>query len=174
MEKIYKGSIKKDHLTIALIIGGLGALLVIVPLIVFYLWISNVTGEGTPLGDIIINVSFFIALFLIGSVACFYLVWRGAHERVTVDHGAIASYTTFFSRTIPALNIDKIMICDKERPIVIYDTGGDVKRMRLPAWKSNDYIDRLVGDLKPINPNIAVVDLRKDAGAEVRYEEAGP
>ncbi|HUL62709.1 MAG TPA: hypothetical protein VLT35_06565, partial [Methanocella sp.] len=158
----------------ALVIGGLGALLVIAPLIVFYLWISTVTGQGTQLGDIIVNVSFFIALFLLGSLACFYLVWRGAHERVTIDRGAMTYYAPFFSRTIPALNIDKLMIFDRERPVVIYDAGGDVKRMRLPAWKSNDYIDRLAGDLKPINPNIEVVDLRKDAGAEVRYEAAGP
>jgi hypothetical protein len=82
-------------------------------------------------------------------------------------------YTTFFSKTIPALDIDKIMIFDKERPVVIYDAGGDLKRLKLPVWKSNDYLDSLIADLKPINPNIDVVDLRKDAGIEVRYEEAG-
>jgi hypothetical protein len=174
MEKIYKGSFREDHLPIALVIGGLGALLVIMPLIVFYLWINDVTSEGTQFGDIALNVGFFIALFLIGSGACFYLVWRGTHERVTVDSGAMSYYATFFSRKIPALEIEKIMIFDKERPIIIYDIGGDMKRIKLPVWKSNDYIDRLVGDLKPINPNIDVVDLRKDANVEVRYEEVGP
>ncbi len=174
MVKIYKGSIRKDHLPIALIIGGLGALLVIIPLIVFYLWIKNAESEGTQLADIWFNVGIFIALFLIGSAACFYLVWRGTREKVTVDEGAITYYTTFFTKKLPALDIDKVMIFDKERPIIIYDVGGDKKRLKLPVWKSNDYIDRLVADLKPINPNIDVVDLRKDADVEVRYEEAEP
>jgi hypothetical protein len=144
------------------------------PLIVFYLWIRNAESEGTQLADIWFNVGIFITLFLIGSAACFYLVWRGTHERVTVKDGAMTYYTTFFSKTIPALDIEKIMIFDKERPIIIYDIGGDMKRLKLPAWKSNDYIDRLADDLKPINPNIDVVDLRKDADVEVRYEEAEP
>lgn len=174
MVKIYKGSVRKDHLPIALIIGSLGALLVIMPLIVFYLWIKTEESQGVQLGDIALNVGFFIALFLISSAACFYLVWRGTREQVTVDEGAITYYATFFTKTLPALNIDKIMIFDKERPIIIYDVGGDMKRLRLPVWKSNDYIDRLVADLKPINPNIDVVDLRKDADVEVRYEEAEP
>jgi hypothetical protein len=173
MVKVYKGSIMKDHLLIALIIGGLGALLVIMPLIVFYLWIRNAESEGVLLSDIWFNVGIFIALFLIGSAACFYLVWRGTREKVTIDSGAMTYYTTFFSKTIPALDIDKIMIFDKERPVVIYDAGGDLKRLKLPVWKSNDYMDSLVADLKPINPNIDVVDLRKDADVEVRYEEAG-
>ncbi len=172
MVKIYKGSIMKDHLLIALIIGGLGALLAIMPLTVFYLWIRNAESEGILPGDIWFNFGIFIAPFLIGSAACFYLVWRGMRERVTVDGGAM-TYYTFFSKTIPVLDIDKIMIFDKERPVIIYDVGGDLKRLKLPVWKSNDYVDSLIADLKPINPNIDLVDLRKDAGIEVRYEEAG-
>jgi hypothetical protein len=174
MEKIYRGSIRKDHLPIALIIGGLGALLVLMPLIVFYLWINDIESQGIQLGDIWFNVVIFIALFLVGSLACFYLVWRGMHERVTVNDGAMTYYTTFFSKTMRAMDIDKIMIFDQERPIVIYDVGGEMKRLKLPVWKSNAYIDSLIGDLKPINPNIDVVDLRKDAAAEVRYEAAEP
>jgi hypothetical protein len=173
MAKIYKGSIKKDHLTIALIIGGVGALLVIMPLVLFYLWISSVMSEGTELSDIALNAAFFLVLFLIGSGACFYLVWRGIHEQVSMDGGSLTYYSTFFTITIPALEIEKIMIFDKERPLFIYSEGGDMKRLKLPVWKSNDYIDRLVADLKPINPNIDVVDLRKDANVEVRYDEAG-
>jgi hypothetical protein len=172
--KIYKGSIGKDHLPISLIIGGLGALLVIIPPIVFYLWIGNAESEGTRLADIWFNVGIFIALFLIGSAAYFYLVWRGTREKVTVGEGATTYYTTFFTKTLSALDIDKIMIFDGERPIIIYDVGGDKKRLKLPVWKSNNYIDRLVADLKPINPNIDVVDMCRDADVEVRYEEAEP
>jgi hypothetical protein len=174
MAKIYKGSFTKDHLPVAVIIGGLGTILVVMPLVVFYLWIRNAASEGIQFADIMLNVGFFIALFLIGSAACFYLVWRGIHERITVDGGAVTYYTTFFGKTIPALDIEKIMIFDKERPVVIYNVAEDLKRLKLPVWKSNDYIDSLVADLKPVNPNIDVVDLRKNADIEVRYEEAGP
>ena len=93
---------------------------------------------------------------------------------MTVDEERSPITRTFFTKTLPALDIDKVMIFDKERPIIIYDVGGDMKRLKLPVWKSNDYIDRLVADLKPTNPNIDVVDLRKDADVEVRYEEAEP
>jgi hypothetical protein len=174
MVKIYKGSIRKDHLLTALITSGLGALLVIMPLIIFFLWIRNAESQGVQLGDIWFNVSIFIILFLLGSAACFYLVWRGIRETVTVDEGKMTYYSTFFTKTLPALDIDKIMIFDEERPVIIYNVGGgDMKRLKLPVWKSNDYIDSLVADLKPTNPNIDVVDLRKDADIEVRYEEAG-
>lgn len=64
------------------------------------------------------------------------------------------------------------MIFDREQPIVIYDSGDDLKRLKLPRWKSNDYIDGLVADMKRMNPGIEMVDLRKDADVEVRYEEA--
>jgi hypothetical protein len=143
------------------------------PLVLFYLWIGSVMGEGTELSNIALNAAFFLALFLVGSGVCVYLVWRGINERLIVDDGSITYFTTFFTKTIPALEIEKIMIFDKERPILIYDVCGDMKRLRLPVWKSNDYIDRFVADLKPINLKIDVVDLRKEADIEVRYEEAG-
>jgi hypothetical protein len=173
MTKVYKGSFTKDHLPMALIVGGTGALLVIVPLAVFYLWITNVTSEGTKFEDIALNVTFFIALFLAFSVLCFYLVWRGTHERVTVDGMGMSYYATFFDKSIPALGIEKVMIFDKERPVIIYNYGDELRQMKLPVWKSNDYIDNLVADLKPVNPNIDVVDLRKEAGVGVVYEPAG-
>ena len=174
MAKIYKGDFAKDHLPITLVIGGIGAVLVIMPLIVFYMWINNAASEGLQIADAWFNIAFFIALFLIGSAMCFYLVWRGTREHVTVEDGKITYYTTFFTRTIPVLDIEKIMIFDQERPILIYNVSEYLRRLRLPAWKSHDYIGSLVADLKPMNPNIEIVDLRKSADVEVRYEAAGP
>jgi hypothetical protein len=91
-----------------------------------------------------------------------------------VEEGSITYYATFFTKTISALEIEKIMIFDKERPMIIYNVGEDLKRLKLPVWKSNDYVDSLAADLKRMNPNIDIVDLRKYADIEVRYEEAGP
>ncbi|MGA9139735.1 MAG: hypothetical protein WBZ29_05900 [Methanocella sp.] len=173
MGKIYRGDLVKDHLEMAVIIGGLGAVLLIVPLVILYLWVSDVTGKGTPLGDIILNVVFFVALFLIGGAACFYLVWRGVNERVMAADGGLALVSTFFSKKIPALDIDKIMVFEKERPIVIYDSGDDKKRLRLPVWKNTDYIDDLIEELKRMNPSIVVSDLRPEAGGEVLSAPAG-
>ena len=53
---------------------------------------------------------------------------------------------------------------------VIYDVGDDKKHLKLPTWKSNDYMDELVGELKRMNPGIAVSDLRHGArrGSQVR------
>jgi len=170
MGKIYRGDIVKDHLGMAMIIGGLGAILLIVPLIVLYLWVSDVTSKGTPLGDIILNVGFFLALFLFGGAACFYLMWRGLNERVIVGEGGLTYIATFFSKKISALNIDKVILFEKERPIIIYDEGDDKKRMKLPVWNSNHYADELVGELKRMNPNITVSDLRPGSCDEVAYE----
>jgi hypothetical protein len=163
MGKIYRGDIVRDHLGMAMIIGGLGAILMIVPLIVLYLWVSDVTGKGTPLGDIILNVSFFVILFLIGGAACFYLVWRGINEQVTVGDGGLTYDATFFTKKIPAMDIDKVMLFEKERPVLIYDEGEDKKRLKLPVWNSNHYADDLFSELKRMNPNITLSDLRPGA-----------
>jgi hypothetical protein len=166
MGKIYRGDLVKDHLGMAVIIGGLGAVLQIIPLVILYLWVGDVTSKGTPLGDIILNVSLFVALFLIGGALCFYLVWRGINERVMAADEGLVFVSTFFSRKIPAKDIDKVMLFSSERPVVIYDLGGDKKQLRLPVWKSNDYADDLIGELKRMNPGIVVSDLRPGAGEE--------
>ncbi|OPY28537.1 MAG: hypothetical protein A4E28_01470 [Methanocella sp. PtaU1.Bin125] len=166
MGKIYTGDFLKDHLGMAVIIGGLGAVLMLVPLIVLYMWVSDVTSKGTPLGDIILNVGFFLALFLVGGAACFYLMWRGINEKVTVGDGGLAYEATFFNKRLSAMEIDKIMLFDKARPVIIYDAGEEKKRMKLPVWRSNDYADGLIEELKRMNPNIAVSDLRKKSGQE--------
>jgi hypothetical protein len=173
MGKIYRGDLVKDHLEMAVITGGMGTILLVIPLVILYLWIGDVTREGTPLGDIILNVSFFVALFIIGGAACFYLVWRGINERVMVAGEGLVYDATFFSKNIRAPEIDKIMLFEKGGPVVIYDVGDDKKHMKLPTWKSNDYMDELVGELKRMNPGIAVSDLRHGAGEEVRCEPVG-
>ncbi len=167
MTKNYRGDLVKDHLGMAVMIGGLGAILMIVPLITLYVWVGEVTGNGTPLEDIILNVSFFLALFLIGGMACFYMVWRGSNEQVSVGDGKLVYRATFFTRKIPVMNIDKIMLFGKAGPVVIYDAGDEKKRIRLPWWKSNDYASDLVSDLKRLNPNISASDLRPGAAEEV-------
>jgi len=174
MAKIYKGSIRKDHLPTILVIGGAGALIVFMTLVVFYLWIGNATAAGIQLSDIALNAGFFFIMFLIGIGACFYLLWRGVSERVIVEDGGLKYFATFFNKSIQALDIEKIMIFDKEQPIIIYNAGGELKQLKLPSWKSNDYIDSLIADLKRMNPNIHGSDLRKGTGVEVRYEEAVP
>lgn len=81
MVKIYRGDFRKDYLGLTLVIGSLGALLIIMPLVVFYLWIGNEVNSGISLSDIALNAGFFLVLFLAGSCACFYLIWRGVNER---------------------------------------------------------------------------------------------
>ncbi len=150
----------------AVFIGGVGMVLLIIPLIILSFWIGDVTSKGTPLSDIILNVSFFLALFLIGGAACFYLVWRGINERVMATEGGLVYVAMFFSKKIPAIDIYKIMLFNSERPVIIYDLGDEKKQLKLPLWKSNDYIDDLIGELKRMNPSIAVSDLRPGADGE--------
>ena len=172
MDKIYKGSITKDHLATALVIGGIGVLIVVVTMIVLYLWVRNAADAGVEFGAIALNAGFFFLMFLVGIAACFYLLWRGIHERVIVEGRGLRYHATFFNRSVQALDVEKIMIFDRAQPVVIYDDGGNLKRLKLPVWRSNDYIAGLVADLKRMNPNIVVSDFRESA--EVHYEEATP
>ena len=117
MGKIYRGDLVKDHLGMAVITGGMGTILLVVPLVILYLWVGDVTSKGTPLGDIIINVSLFVALFLIGGAACFYLVWRGINERVMVAGEGLVYDASVYSKNIRVPDIDKIMLFEKGGPV---------------------------------------------------------
>lgn len=159
MEKIYKGRYWRDNLRMALLLGSLGIILVFLPLLVLIPMAFSAIKDGTLVNLLYIAMPFYL-FFLVGGAACLYILYESIQERLVIS-GSILYYVGPFSRKrIQAMNIDKIMLFNSEKPVIIYDYSDDKKRFILPGWEKGYYIDDLILDLKRINPGIQVVDMR--------------
>jgi hypothetical protein len=160
MEKIYRGRFWKDNLWMGMGLVGVGILLVVLPLLAIFPMAYSAYQDGTLDSLLYIWVPFY-AFFLAGSGACLYVVIGSMREHLRIADGALHYSGPFSSKRIAAMSIDKIMLFSGEKPIVIYEWGGDMKRFRLPRWENAYYMDDLVVDLKRMNPGVEVVDMRK-------------
>jgi hypothetical protein len=160
IDEVYRGRFKEDKLWVLYIPAVMGVILFFLTIFVLLPISNSVSAGSLKQNDLMITLTCLVIPFAAAVIGCIYLTYAGMREQVRFAEGAVQYRAPFYSRKIPAMDIEKFMIFEGERPIIIYYDGDTKKRQVLPRWGNAYYIDELIRLARRANPSIEVVDMR--------------